>query len=115
MLLAMATSAGARCEVFTFEHANSLIAALVTFRDRNWRRFYTTYYSEAWAKYSPGLTLLHHVVKESLAQGLDCDLMTGAQPYKLRLSTAEIPLYRVSATSEDIRAMRHEPALAESA
>lgn len=115
MLLAMASSAGARCNIFSLEHCNTLVSALVTFRDRNWRRFYTTYYSEAWAKHSPGLTLLHEVVRKSLAEGLDCDFMTGAQPYKQRLATTEVPLYRVSASPEELRAMRLEPVLAESA
>jgi len=115
MLLAMASTAGLCCNIYTLEHSSSLVAALVTFRDQQWRRFYTTYYSEAWAKYSPGLTLLHHVVNESLAAGLNCDFMTGAQPYKLRLATAEAPLYRVTATPEDLQTSCNQPALAESA
>jgi CelD/BcsL family acetyltransferase involved in cellulose biosynthesis len=116
MLLGMASSAGTHCEVFTLETSSTQVAALVTFRDGKWRRFYTTYYSEAWARHSPGLALLHDVVRKSLSEGLDCDFMTGAQPYKLRLATAETPLYRVSASTEQIRAVQASSAvLAETA
>jgi len=109
MLWAMADTAGKDCEVFTLEQQSTLVAALVTFRDHNWRRFYTTYYSEAWARYSPGLTLLYHVVRESLELGIDCDFMTGAQPYKLRLATNQVPLYRINASPEKVRAAHVEP------
>ncbi len=94
----------AHCEVFTYETAGELVAALVTFRDGSWRRFYTVYYDQRWASYSPGQVLLFEVAAESLAAGLDCDFMTGEYPYKLRLATDLIPLYRVSATAEELRA-----------
>lgn len=105
MLIAMGSAAGRSCEIFTIEQGSTLVAALVTFRDATWRRFYTTYYHEAWARYSPGLTLLHQVVRESLAAGLDCDFMTGDQPYKRRLATGSTPLYRVHAPAEYLRGM----------
>ncbi len=103
MLLAMAHIAASHCEVFTLESGTTLVAALVTFRDRNWRRFYTTYFDRAWAKHSPGSTLLYLVMQESLASGLDCDLMTGDQPYKRRLASNAVPLYRISISAEQIR------------
>ena len=105
MLIAMACSAATTCEVYALEEGSVLIAALVTFRDGNWRRFYTTYYNESWARYSPGLTLLHEVVRQSLDGGLDCDFMTGDQPYKRRLATSSTPLYRIHATSGELRGM----------
>ena len=51
----------------------------------------------------------------SLEDGLDCDYMTGEQPYKLRLATNTVPLYRVSATAErmaEIGAGRGESVIA---
>jgi len=102
MLIAMANSKQEKCDVFTLEAGSTLVAALVTFVDGNWRRFYTTYHShdERWAKHSPGLTLIHFTMEDSLANGLDCDFMTGDQPYKRRLATSNIPLYRVSASAD---------------
>ena len=40
----------------------------------------------------------------SLAEGLDCDYMTGAQPYKLRLATGSMPLFRLRATPRQLAA-----------
>ncbi len=91
-----------QCEVFTYETPGDLVAALVTFRDGSWRRFYTVYYDQRWASLSPGQVLLFEVTAESLAQGLECDFMTGEYPYKIRLATDRVPLYQVSATAQDL-------------
>jgi len=82
-------------EIFTLETASALVAAIVTFRDRDVRRFYTTYFSEAWSRYSPGAALLFRATECSLAEGLACDYMTGEHSYKLRLATGIVPLYRL--------------------
>ena len=42
------------------------------------------------------------MTRRSLADGLDCDYMTGEQPYKLRLATRSTPLYRLCATPEQL-------------
>jgi CelD/BcsL family acetyltransferase involved in cellulose biosynthesis len=97
----------ANCEIFTYETPGNLIAALLTFRDRSVRRCYTTYFDERWALFSPGQILLFDVVAESLREGLDCDFMTGEYPYKNRLATGMVPLYRVRATAEELRAAAH--------
>jgi CelD/BcsL family acetyltransferase involved in cellulose biosynthesis len=104
MLIAMINAAADDCEIFTLESDGTLVAALVTFIDGQWRRFYTTYNDRhpAWAKHSPGLSLIHAVMEESLARGLDCDFMTGDQPYKRRLATSAVPLYRISASAETL-------------
>lgn len=96
-----------QCEIFTYETASALVAALLTFRDRTVRRCYTTYFDAQWATYSPGQVLLFDVVAESLREGLDCDFMTGEYPYKNRLATSMVPLYRVRATSEELREAAH--------
>ena len=96
------------CEVFTYETAGNLVAALVTFRDRSIRRFYTTYFNERWAPYSPGQVLLFETCAESLREGLDCDLMTGEYPYKNRVATGMVPLYRIEANPEELREAAHE-------
>jgi CelD/BcsL family acetyltransferase involved in cellulose biosynthesis len=102
MLIAMINAAADDCEISTLESGGTLVAALVSFIDGQWRRFYTTYHDQnpAWAKHSPGLSLIHSVMEESLASGLDCDFMTGEQPYKRRLATSSVPLYRVRASAE---------------
>ncbi len=100
-----------RCEIFTYETSSTLVAALVTFRDRNVRRCYTTHFDLAWASYSPGQVLLFDVVAESLREGLDCDFMTGEYPYKNRIATEMVPLYAVRATAEELRAAVRESPL----
>lgn len=92
------------CEIFTYETNAALVAALLTFRDGSVRRCYTTYFDHEWASYSPGQVLLFDVVTESLREGLDCDFMTGEYPYKNRIATEMVPLYRVRASSEELRA-----------
>jgi CelD/BcsL family acetyltransferase involved in cellulose biosynthesis len=103
MAVAMLESIGTRCEVFTLETAGTLVAALITFIDGGWRRCYTTYFDPAWQKYSPGAVLLHEVVKLTLQEGRDCDLMTGEQPYKSRLANSRIQLYHASVTAQAMR------------
>ena len=94
-LTAAARLGEAPCDVYTLAQGSTLIAALVTFRDGNTRRFYTTYYDHVWAHFSPGIVLLFEVTRLSLEEGLNCDYMTGEQPHKVRLATARVPLFRV--------------------
>jgi CelD/BcsL family acetyltransferase involved in cellulose biosynthesis len=100
----MAITAQTRCDIFAYESAGGLVAALVTFRDGNVRRFYTTYFDERWAKESPGQVLLFEASAESLREGLECDYMTGEYLYKNRFADGMVPLYEVSATPERLRA-----------
>lgn len=95
---------GDRCEIFTFEHRHGLVAALVTIRDEGVRRFYTIYFDPAWAKFSPGIVLIYEVTARTLAEGLDCDYMTGEYGYKNRLATAMVPLMKVHVSAEDLAA-----------
>lgn len=92
------------CDVFTLEDGSTLVSALVTFRDGNFRRLYTTYYDREWARYSPGVGLMFEIACHSLEEGLNVDLMTGEQPYKVRIASNAQPLFRVNATSKQMRA-----------
>ncbi len=92
-------------EIFTLENGETMAAAVVTLRDAGWRRFYTGWFAAEYQKHSPALALIFEVTRQSLAQGLDCDYMTGEQPYKLRLATNSVPLHRVSASSEALSAI----------
>lgn len=103
-MAAIAAQPEAHCEVFTYESAGELVAALVTFRDGDVRRFYTTYFDRRWAPQSPGQVLLYEITAQSLQDNLDCDYMTGEYPYKNRFATGVVPLYRVQATSAQLRA-----------
>ena len=89
-------------EIFTLECEGRLGAALVTLRDGNVRRLYTGWFAPDLAKHSPALCLIHHVTCEALDQGMDCDYMTGEQPYKLRLATSSHQLYRLQATAQEL-------------
>ncbi len=90
------------CDLYTLRRDDCLVAALVTFRDGPTRRFYTIYYDHQWAHFSPGVVLLFEATRQSLAEGLDCDYMTGEQPHKARLATSSVPLFRVEATCESL-------------
>lgn len=93
---------GDRCEIFTLEYGTQLVAALVTLRDAEARRLYTIYFDPAWSKFSPGTVLIYEVTARTLAEGLDCDYMTGEYGYKNRLATAMVPLLRVKASAEEL-------------
>ena len=92
-------------EVFTLENGGTMAAAVVTLRDGRWRRFYTGWFAPEYEKHSPALALIYEITRRSLADGLDCDYMTGEQPYKMRLATNSAPLYRVRATAEQLAAV----------
>jgi CelD/BcsL family acetyltransferase involved in cellulose biosynthesis len=89
-------------EIFTLENASRLAAALVTLRDGFCRRFYTGWFDPVFEKLSPSMTLIYAVSCRSLAEGLDCDYMTGEQAYKVRLATRSQPLYRLRATAAQL-------------
>lgn len=91
-----------RFEIFTLEDEASIAAALVVLRENACRRFYTGWFSPELEKHSPALSLICEVTRQSLAEGLDCDYMTGEQPYKLRLATGSMPLYRMQASAEQL-------------
>ncbi|HKU21816.1 MAG TPA: GNAT family N-acetyltransferase [Terriglobales bacterium] len=99
-LVAAAQSGPAPCDVYTLTQGATLVAALVTFRDGETCRFYTTYYDHSWSHYSPGMVLLFEATRQSLEEGLSCDYMTGEQPHKTRLATAQVPLFRVECPRE---------------
>jgi CelD/BcsL family acetyltransferase involved in cellulose biosynthesis len=99
-LLAAAENGTALCEVYTLTQTATIVAALVTFRDGDTRRFYTTYYDHSWAHFSPGMVLLFEVTRQSLEEGWNCDYMTGEQAHKARLATARVPLFRVECSRE---------------
>ena len=92
-------------EVFTLENASEVAAGVVTLRDRGWRRFYTGWFAPEYEKHSPALALIYEITRQSLADGLDCDYMTGEQPYKMRLATNSVALYKVRATGEELGAL----------
>jgi CelD/BcsL family acetyltransferase involved in cellulose biosynthesis len=87
----------AACDIFAYQANGRLVAALLTFRDRRVRRFYTIWFDPAWAKLSPGTALIYEITRRSLAAGLDCDYMTGEQPHKMRFATSLVPLFRIDA------------------
>jgi CelD/BcsL family acetyltransferase involved in cellulose biosynthesis len=92
-------------EIFTLENGAVMAAAVVTLLDRGIRRFYTGWFAPEHEKHSPALALIYEITRQSLAAGLDCDYMTGEQPYKMRLATSSVPLYKVKATAEQLAAL----------
>jgi CelD/BcsL family acetyltransferase involved in cellulose biosynthesis len=110
-MVAACDMAGDECELFTLEQGPELVAALVTFLEGTTRRFYTNCFDPLWARHSPGLSLIYEATRQSLAAGLDCDYMTGEQPYKMRLATSVCPLYTASASADVLRALKPSAAL----
>ena len=80
----------------------NIAAALVTFRNESIRHFYTIHHDRRWERFSPGQVLIFDVTRESLAEGLDVDFMTGEYPYKNRLATNMVPLFRVAASAAQL-------------
>jgi CelD/BcsL family acetyltransferase involved in cellulose biosynthesis len=91
-----------RFEIYTLEDEACIAAAVIVLREENCRRFYTGWFSPRLEKHSPALSLIYEITRQSLAAGLDCDYMTGEQPYKLRLATSTVPLYRLQATADEL-------------
>ena len=88
------------CAIWSYVTTDGdIAAALVTFCHGPCRHFYTIHHDERWARFSPGQVLIFDVTRESLAEGLDVDFMTGEYPYKNRLATAMVPLFRVQASA----------------
>ena len=63
---------------------------------------YTIFYDRGWARFSPGTSLLFEVVRRSLEQGISVDLMTGEQPYKMRMAESTQDLFKVSASVSEM-------------
>ncbi|HEX3156156.1 MAG TPA: GNAT family N-acetyltransferase, partial [Candidatus Angelobacter sp.] len=89
-------------EIFTLENGGQRAAAVVTLRDNGCIRFYTGWFAAEYQKHSPALALIYEITRRSLAEGLDCDYMTGEQPYKMRLATESTRLYRVRTTANEL-------------
>ena len=113
-MMAVCRAVANACEIFTYESAGTLVAALVTFRDGKVRRFYTIYFDQEWSRYSPGMVLLYEVTRRSLAAGLECDYMTGEHGYKLRFATSVVPMYWAEASADTLASLGgvYRPALA---
>ncbi len=112
-MLAAASLDPAAIDMYTFETAGAVVAAMVTLRDGGVRRFYTTWFDEAWARYSPGTALLFEVTRQSLAEGLDCDYMTGTQFHKQRFASDSVPLFRVETSAQGLAQLTSEGASVE--
>lgn len=94
-----------RFEIFTLENGGRLGAAVVTLLDRGVRRFYTCCFTPELSKHSPALSLIYEIARRSLAADMDCDYMTGEQPYKLRLATSAVQLLQLHATAEQLASL----------
>ncbi len=102
-MVRIARDRAAECDLFLLDLKGRIAAALVTFRDGGWRRCYTMYHDREFAALSPGTVLLFAATAESLREGMRCDYMTGEQDYKLRFATGSVPLWRLKASSEQLR------------
>jgi CelD/BcsL family acetyltransferase involved in cellulose biosynthesis len=93
-------SAAVDCILWSYETVDGQIAAvLVTFDHRSVRHFYTIHHDPLWEQFSPGQVMIFDVTRETLTDGMDVDFMTGEYPYKNRLATAMVPLFRIEASA----------------
>lgn len=91
------------CKIWSYEAIDGQIAAaLVTFDHGKSRHFYTIHHDARWDRFSPGQVMIFDVTRETLAEGMDVDFMTGEYPYKNRLATAMVPLFRVKAPAREM-------------
>lgn len=91
------------CEISLLEAEEHPVAALVTFRERGIRRFYATWFDCSWERYSPGIALLYELSRQTLAEEMASDYLTGDQPYKMRFANSVVPLFRIAASVEELR------------
>jgi CelD/BcsL family acetyltransferase involved in cellulose biosynthesis len=96
------------CTLWTYSNDIATIAALLAFRDRRTRHFYTTWHDSAFGELSPGQALLFEATAQTLSEALDADYMTGESLYKKRLATDVVPLFRVDARPEDVAQLASE-------
>lgn len=97
------------CTVWSYETVGGdVAAALVTFLHGGTRHFYTIHHDPRWERFSPGQVMIFDVTRESLAEGLNVDFMTGEYDYKNRLATAMVPLFRVTASAEQMASWKCE-------
>lgn len=102
MLTIMKTDA-INSTIWSYEmNGGEIAAALVTLDHGQRRHFYTIHHDAQWERFSPGQVMIFDVTRETLAEGMDVDFMTGEYPYKNRLATALVPLYRVKATAQQM-------------
>jgi len=94
---------GNRCRIFTYETADDLVAAALTFQSDHACQFYTIYFDPDWSALSPGQVLLYEASVQVLCDGFDCDFLTGEYPYKTRLANDAVPLMRIQATATEWR------------
>jgi CelD/BcsL family acetyltransferase involved in cellulose biosynthesis len=109
VMLYIVCSGVAGCTVWSYEdRSGDVAAALVSFRHGHVRHFYTIHHDPRWERFSPGQVMIFDVTRESLAEGLDVDFMTGEYPYKNRLATAMVPLYRVAASVQQMASWKSD-------
>jgi len=84
------------------------IAAHFGLRSRGVLHYWFPAYDTAFARFSPGLLLLSHLIAHMGERGIDTiDLGRGAEPYKLRLATRAVPLMEGSvAADRSVAALR---------
>lgn len=106
-----------KCTIWSYEtYDGDVAAALVSFRHGQFRHFYTIHHDARWERFSPGQVMIFDVTRESLAEGLDVDFMTGEYSYKNRLATAMVPLFQVAASAEQMSSWSEgEPGIVASA
>ena len=59
--------------------------------------------------------MLFEAARRSLEEGINIDLMTGEQPYKMRLTKSATDLFKVSASAAEMQSLFPQPAAIDSA
>jgi CelD/BcsL family acetyltransferase involved in cellulose biosynthesis len=112
LMIHIVCSGIANCTTWSYlTNTGEIAAVLVTFQNGSIRHFYTIHHDHRWERFSPGQVLIFDVTRESLAEGLDVDFMTGEYPYKNRLATGMVPLFRVSASAGQLASKTSVPAM----
>ncbi len=75
-------------------------AGFLTWRHGHTRYGYMLAYDLARARFSPGIKLLYAVLRQSLAEGMRFDFLTGEQGFKLRFATGQEQLLRLQGATQ---------------
>lgn len=80
-------------ELWRGEMEGKLAAGFLTWAAPRARYGYLLAFAPEFARHSPAILLLYHVLRESMREGLEMDFLTGDQSFKLRFADSQRRLF----------------------
>lgn len=82
-------------ELWRGEIGGRCAAGFLTWRGTGVRYGYLLAFAPEFARFSPGVLLLYHVLRECQREGREMDFLTGDQPFKLRFAAGRRDLFHL--------------------